>query len=78
MQEGLAGIWDGGMGDGNEELWTASAGMLVPSILCMVQCDAAEGNSVRDGVGVFLFGFGCCLSGGFFGCCCVFCCCWLF
>lgn len=53
MQEGLAENWHYGTGDGNEELWTAWAGFLTP-LLCMgFKCDAAEGNSVRDGVGVF-------------------------
>lgn len=28
VQEGLAGSWHDGTGDGNEELWTASAGCL--------------------------------------------------
>lgn len=27
--------------------------VLGPSIVCTVQCDAAEGDSVRDGVGFF-------------------------
>lgn len=27
--------------------------VLGPSVVCMVQCDAAEGSSVRDGVEVF-------------------------